>query len=120
MINQCIVSGNVGKKPEIKKFESGKQLARFSIAVNQYSKTNDQPESLWLDIECWDGVAERLQKCDLDEGKRITVVGSVAPNVYRQTIGSESITHRRVKLKMRLLRALVIKSPKRLSRRRSF
>ncbi|RTL37299.1 MAG: hypothetical protein EKK48_24135 [Candidatus Melainabacteria bacterium] len=90
------------------------------MAVNQYSKTNDQPESLWLDIECWDGVAERLQKCDLDEGKRITVVGSVAPNVYRQTIGSESITHRRVKLKMRLLRALVIKSPKRLSRRRSF
>ncbi len=100
MINLLVVSGNVGAKPQVKVFETGKKLVRFAIAVNQFSKTQEQPEPLWLDIEAWDNVADRLLKCEVDKGRKITVTGMLAPNVYQTQMGDHSATVRKVKVKL--------------------
>ena len=70
--NQASLTGNLGRDPEIRHFESGKSLAQFSIAV---STGRDKPAD-WFDIECWNKSAERAVQ-RLSKGSRVVVTGSL-------------------------------------------
>jgi single-strand DNA-binding protein len=101
MINQVNIVGHVGAKPELTVFPSGKKLAKFCIAVNQPARPGDkEPQPLWLDIEAWEGVVDRMAKCDISKGKKIAISGVLAPNVYRKKIGDTHFDIAKVKVKM--------------------
>lgn len=100
MINYVNVVGHVGKKPEVKVFKSGKKLAKFSIAVNQLARNGVKQAPLWLDIEAWESMAERVIKCGLEAGKLIAIAGSLAPNVYPMEIGGQTKEIQKVKVKL--------------------
>ena len=70
--NQASLTGNLGRDPEIRHFESGKSLAQFSIAV---STGRDKPAD-WFDVECWNQSAERAMQ-RLSKGSRVVVTGSL-------------------------------------------
>jgi single-strand DNA-binding protein len=54
-INQATIVGRVGKDPELRYFESGTNLATFSLAVNRPTKNK---ETDWFDIKIWGRPAE--------------------------------------------------------------
>jgi single-strand DNA-binding protein len=100
MINYVNIVGHVGRKPEVKVFASGKRLAKFSIAVNQPKRGDEPQPPLWLDIEAWESVAERVIKSKVDAGKKIAISGSLAPNVYQQRVGDSFKEIQKVKVKL--------------------
>ena len=54
-VNQVTLAGRVGGDPEIRYFESGSSLAKFSLAVNR--PTRDK-QTDWFDITLWGRQAE--------------------------------------------------------------
>jgi single-strand DNA-binding protein len=54
-MNNAHIVGRVGQNPEIRYFESGRVLAKFSVAVNRHSRS-EQPN--WFSIELWGKTAE--------------------------------------------------------------
>jgi len=79
-INKVILSGNVGGDPEIKKLESGKTLAKFSLATSDKNKAKT---TQWHNIICWEGTAEIVEKY-VRKGNYITVVGSISYREYEK------------------------------------
>jgi single-strand DNA-binding protein len=103
MLNSVNVIGNVGGHPEYKSFPSGKKVARFSLALNNYAK-KDQP--VWITCELWDERADRLQKCSVKTGTKIAVSGSLAMDEYTQTLGETQRKVRKLYVKVATFQVL--------------
>jgi len=104
MLNQVNIIGNIGEEPIVKTFQSGKKVARFSVAVNGYSKDpENRPAPTWVDCEMWDQAMERLLKCRQKaklRGRQILVTGALALNTYMQEVGSEQQKRKRLYVKV--------------------
>ena len=63
--NKVQLIGNLGNNPEIITLESGKKLAKFSIATNESYK-NAQGEKItdtqWHNVIAWNKTAEIIEK----------------------------------------------------------
>ena len=70
--NISSLTGNLGRDPEIRYFESGKAKCDFSIAVS----TGKDKEADWFEVCAWGQSAERAGKL-LRKGSRVVVVGSL-------------------------------------------
>lgn len=103
-MNQVNIIGNLGSEPEVKVFQSGKKVARFSVAVNGYSKNKEnQPAPTWITCEMWDAAVDRLLKCKEKaklSGRKIQITGSLALNVYSATVGTEQRTMKKLYVKV--------------------
>jgi single-stranded DNA-binding protein len=94
------------RSPEIKRFDSGKRVARFSLAINTYNK--DQGRNR---ITCglWDDAVERLTRCSVKKGTRIAVTGSLVMNEYTRTVGDTQIDERKIYVKVSRFQVLTPK-----------
>ena len=104
VMNQVNVIGNIGSEPEVKSFQSGKKVARFSIAINGYSKDKtNKPAPTWVPCEMWDGAVDRMLKCKEKAklaGRKIQVTGALALNIYTQAVGAEQRTMKKLYVKV--------------------
>jgi single-strand DNA-binding protein len=78
MTNVTIHSGNLGKKPEKRKFESGTEYVTFSIACNEsYKDKKDewQNKTTWLNMISFKYL-ERLTSCV--QGDKLLVRGKLS------------------------------------------
>ena len=50
-INRCIISGNIGRDPELRSTAGGSQILSFSLAVNDRKKNKQTGE--WEDYTNW-------------------------------------------------------------------
>ena len=73
-----VANGNLGRDPEMRYTPAGKSVTDFSIAVND--RHSDDP--LWLDITCWDRLAETTNN-HLNRGRSVLVDGR--PSAHRWT-----------------------------------
>lgn len=73
-INTVTLSGNVGRTPEVRYFDSGKVIATFSLAVQAYK--NKEKVTLWFDCQAWEGTAKLIGEY-VKKGDPITVSGSL-------------------------------------------
>lgn len=73
-LNVVTLVGRAGKDPEVKFFESGSVVCKFTLAVNRRSKKTDQPN--WFDLEMWDRNAE-VAADYVRKGSLIGVKGSL-------------------------------------------
>lgn len=80
MNNQVNLIGYVGADPEIKIFDSGVKLAKFSVAVKEMPGT-DKETTLWVQVEAWKDVADRVQKA-ITRGREVQVTGRLAVSTY--------------------------------------
>ncbi|MEO1400152.1 MAG: single-stranded DNA-binding protein [Cyanobacteria bacterium J06635_1] len=55
-LNIVTLVGRAGRDPEVRYFESGNVLCKFTIAVNRRSRNSDQPD--WFNLEVWGRTAE--------------------------------------------------------------
>ncbi len=72
-LNVVTLVGRVGRDPEVKYFESGSVVCKFSLAVNRASR-NDEPD--WFNIEVW-GKTAQIAADYAKKGSLIGVSGSL-------------------------------------------
>ena len=70
-MNVFAMTGNVGKEPGVRYFESGKVKVTFSIAVRNYSGESD-----WFDCEAWGKTAETIVNY-VHKGNKIGISGTL-------------------------------------------
>lgn len=82
--NKVQLIGNLGNDPEILTLESGKKLAKFSIATNENYK-NAQGEKVtdtqWHNIIAWGKTADIVEKY-VGKGKEVAIEGKLTSRSY--------------------------------------
>ena len=72
-LNVVTLVGRAGRDPEVKYFESGSVVCRFTLAVNRPSR-DDQPD--WFDVEVW-GKTAQVAADYVRKGSLIGITGSL-------------------------------------------
>jgi len=87
--NKVQLIGNLGNAPEIKTTESGKKLARFSMATNESyrnAKGEKITETQWHNLVAWGKVADIAEKF-LVKGSEIAIEGKLMNRNYIDKAG---------------------------------
>lgn len=88
--NSITLIGNLGKDPELKEFENGKTLAKFSLATNEvYRNSNGDKvtSTQWHNIIAWGKTAELLGTL-VKKGKEVAVTGRLTYRNYQDKDGN--------------------------------
>lgn len=85
--NNVNLVGRLTKDIEIKKTNSGKEVATFSLAVND-KKVNDQQVSFFFNIVAWEQCARYLKQY-AGKGDLIGVNGRLTTRQYQNTRGDK-------------------------------
>ena len=87
--NKVQLIGHVGNAPEIVNLESGKKLAKFSIATNESYK-NAKGEKItdtqWHNVVAWGKTAELVENY-VPKGKEVGVEGKLTSRSYEDKDG---------------------------------
>ena len=89
--NKVQLIGNLGNAPEVKTTESGKKLARFSVATNESyrnAKGEKVTETTWHNLVAWGKVADIAEKY-LNKGSEIAVEGKLINRSYTDKDGNK-------------------------------
>lgn len=89
--NHVQLIGNVGQEPTITNLESGKKVARLSLATNENYKNGKgekQTDTNWHTVVAWGKVAEIIEKY-AEKGKEIGVVGKLKTRTYTMDDGNQ-------------------------------
>lgn len=71
------LTGNLGRDPEFQTTQSGQMVAKFSLAVRQPKRQNQDPPPFWVKVETWGKTAEYAANY-LKKGNSVCVTGQVA------------------------------------------
>ena len=84
-INHVVLVGRLTRNAELKYTNSGAAVSKFSIAINQRRKKEDQwvDESHFFDIVLWGKTAESLNQY-LVKGKQVGIEGQLRQNRWEQ------------------------------------
>ncbi|SHG74693.1 single-stranded DNA-binding protein [Winogradskyella jejuensis] len=92
--NKVQLIGNLGNDPEIVNLESGKTLAKFSIATNESYK-NAQGEKVtdtqWHNIVAWGKTAQIVEKY-VGKGKEVAIEGKLTTRSWEDKDGIKRYT----------------------------
>lgn len=89
--NNINLVGNVGQAPTSVTFaDSDNKLAKFSIAVREYSSKTDNPEPMWVDVDAWGSLAERVLKT-VTEGREVVIFGKLSISKYNKEINGVTV-----------------------------
>ena len=80
MAFQGTLTGNLGMKPELKTFNSGKMKTELRVAIRQQDK--DAP-AFWVQVDLWDKSAEYAANY-LDKGDQIYAQGTIKEETVKQ------------------------------------
>ncbi|MBL4642456.1 MAG: single-stranded DNA-binding protein [Flavobacteriaceae bacterium] len=87
--NKVQLIGNLGNNPEIITLDSGKKLAKISIATNETYK-NAQGEKVtdtqWHNVIAWNKTAEIIEKY-LQKGNEVAIEGKLINRSYEDKDG---------------------------------
>ncbi|ARV09573.1 single-stranded DNA-binding protein [Winogradskyella sp. PC-19] len=92
--NKVQLIGNLGNDPEIVNLESGKTLAKFSVATNESYK-NAQGEKVtdtqWHNIVAWGKTAQIVEKY-VGKGKEVAIEGKLTTRSWEDKDGIKRYT----------------------------
>ena len=89
--NHVQLIGNVGQEPTVTNLESGKKVARLSLATNENyknSKGEKQTDTNWHTVVAWGRVADIIEKY-AEKGKEIGIVGKLKTRTYTMDDGNQ-------------------------------
>lgn len=87
--NSVQLIGRLGRDPEIRELPSGRQLAKFSLATDEYYKDSEgviQKKTQWHNIVAWGKNAETIKGL-LCKGDKVAVAGPLRHNRVEQEGG---------------------------------
>ena len=89
--NKVQLIGNLGNNPEMITLESGKKIAKFSIATNESYK-NSQGEKVtdtqWHNVVAWNKTAEIIERY-LEKGTEVAIEGKLTSRSYETKEGEK-------------------------------
>ncbi len=91
MRNKVQLIGNLGADPEVKTTESGKKLARFSVATHDEYRTakgEKVKETQWHNIVAWGKTADIVEKY-FTKGKEVVIEGKLVNRTYNDKEGNK-------------------------------
>lgn len=83
-MNQLIITGNLGKDPEIIWTKEGTAIASMSVAVRQRKKVDGEwqdAEPMWLQVKFFGTLAEKVVE-SYAKGSLVTVAGRLQQSHY--------------------------------------
>ncbi|PHQ30925.1 MAG: single-stranded DNA-binding protein [Leeuwenhoekiella sp.] len=89
--NKVQLIGNLGNDPEIVNLESGKKLAKFSIATNEtYKNTRGErvTDTQWHNVVAWGKTAEIIENY-ATKGKEVAIEGKLTSRSYETKQGEK-------------------------------
>ncbi|TXB66039.1 single-stranded DNA-binding protein [Vicingus serpentipes] len=89
--NKVQLIGNLGNTPEIINLESGKKLAKISLATNESYKNNKGElikETQWHNLLAWGKTADIIEK-HLQKGNEIAIEGKLVNRSYEDKNGEK-------------------------------
>ena len=89
--NRVQLIGNLGNKPEVIILDSGKKLAKFSVATNETyknSKGEKVTDTQWHNVVAWNKTAEIIENY-LDKGSEVIVEGKLTSRSYETENGDK-------------------------------
>jgi len=91
MRNKVQLIGNLGANPEIRSFDNGKSMARFSLATTDtYHDANGKKisETQWHSLIAWGSLAKIAEKY-LIKGSEVAVEGKLTHRSYEDKDGNK-------------------------------
>ncbi len=92
--NKVQLIGNLGNDPEIITTESGKKLAKFSIATNEsYKDSNGErvTDTQWHNVIAWGKIAEIIESY-VTKGKEVAIEGKLINRSWEDKEGNKRYT----------------------------
>jgi len=89
--NKVQLIGHLGMNPEIKEFNNGKKVAKFSVATTQtYRDTNGEKveDTQWHSVVAWNKDAVLAEKF-LAKGSYVTIEGRIVYRNYEDKNGQK-------------------------------
>lgn len=71
MLNQCVITGNLGADPDVFYSSEGNPVATFNVAFHASKK-----KTCWIRVTCFQKLAEVVSRY-LHKGARIAVIGTL-------------------------------------------
>ena len=93
-VNKAIIVGNLGRDPEVRYTQSGRAMARFSVATTETWMDRDngrQERTDWHNIVVWGKQAETCGQY-LSKGRQVYIEGSIRPRSYEDKDGNTRYT----------------------------
>ncbi|MCP9749568.1 single-stranded DNA-binding protein [Ferruginibacter sp. HRS2-29] len=87
--NKVQLIGNLGNAPEIKNTESGKKLAKFSVATTETYRNaqgDKVKETQWHNLIAWGKVADIIERY-LKKGSEVAIEGKLVTRNYTDKEG---------------------------------
>lgn len=92
--NKVQLIGNLGGNPEIRTLDSGKKMARFSVATSEtYRNTKGEKvtDTQWHSLVAWGKVAEIAEKY-LSKGSEVAIEGKLVTRSWTDKEGAKKYT----------------------------
>jgi len=89
--NKVQLIGNLGNDPEIVNLETGKMLAKFTLATNESYKNNKGEkitDTQWHNVIAWGKTAEIIEKY-VTKGKEVAIEGKLTSRSYETKEGDK-------------------------------
>ncbi|MFD0862876.1 single-stranded DNA-binding protein [Sungkyunkwania multivorans] len=89
--NKVQLIGNLGMDPEVIELDSGKKLAKFSIATNESYRNKSGEvvkETQWHNVVAWGKTAEIIEKY-LAKGNEVAIEGKLTNRSYETKEGEK-------------------------------
>lgn len=91
MNNQLTVIGRVGQDPRAVSFaDTGNKVVKFSLAVTEYSSKKDEEKTLWIDVDCWNGLGDRVMQT-ITKGREVLLTGRLAINSFTKEVDGKTV-----------------------------
>lgn len=94
MFNKVTLIGNLGRDPELRHFEGGSMVSKFSLATNENYKDRSgewQTRTEWHEIVCWGPLAQRVETA-LKKGSLVFVEGKLTTRKWQDKEGNDRYT----------------------------
>lgn len=91
-VKNCVfLIGNLGRDPEQRTLQNGRQMAVFTLATNETYRNNQGDrviETQWHNCVAWGPLAETMTKY-LKKGRQIAIQGKIRYNNYEDKNGNK-------------------------------
>jgi single-strand DNA-binding protein len=90
-VNKVFLLGNIGRDPELRRTNSGKAVATFTLATSERGGRGDDSRTEWHRIVVWDRLAEQ---CDqyLSKGRQVFIEGRLQTRNWEDRSGGKRQT----------------------------
>lgn len=89
--NKVQLIGNLGNSPDVRTFEGGRKMARFSMATNENYRNAEGEritETQWHNLIAWGKLADIAERF-LEKGKEVAIEGKLINRSYQDREGNK-------------------------------